>query len=269
MAGYDDSLAQEGQDVLSRALQDAQAYNRSLLDSEAYLTDPFDPEAVLDPTVEPYASLLNVQGDGVMGYVEIPSISVKLPIYHGTTQDVLDKGVGHLQNTSLPVGGESTHAVLTGHTGLAGKRLFTDLSLMKEGDVFFIHVLGDTLAYQVDEIHIVEPDETDYLVIEKGKDRVTLLTCYPYGINTHRLLVQADRIPYDEAVAQQSASDAQTESIWDNEYKKAIITCLLAYIPLTLLAIWFLRRRRKKQEEAAQIEEITQANELGGGSSPD
>ena len=142
----DENIEQMEKEALDAELQAAQEYNRSLLESEAFLTDPFDPDLVLDPTVKPYASLLNLGGDGIMGYVEIPKISVNLPIYHGTTAQVLEQGIGHLQNTSLPVGGKSTHCVLTGHTGMAGKRLFTDLSLMEKGDVFYPHVLGDTLA---------------------------------------------------------------------------------------------------------------------------
>ena len=165
---YDETMEQLAQEELDRERQAAQEYNRSLLESEAFLTDPFDPELVPDPTVEPYASLLNLEGNGIMGYVEIPKISVNLPIYHGTTAQVLEQGIGHLQNTSLPVGGESTHSVLTGHTGLAGKRLFTDLSQLEEGNLFYLHVLGETLAYQVEAIYIAEPDQTEHLVVETG-----------------------------------------------------------------------------------------------------
>ena len=249
LAQYDETMEQMEQEKLDEELQAAQEYNRSLLESEAFLTDPFDPELVLDPTVEPYASLLNVEGDGIMGYVEIPKISVNLPIYHGTTAQVLEQGIGHLQNTSLPVGGESTHTVLTGHTGLAGKRLFTDLSQLEVEDVFYLHVLGDTLAYQVEAIFIVEPDQTEYLVVESGRDLVTLVTCHPYGINTHRLLVRGTRIPYEQALEQQQiqGDTPQGTSVWEKEYQKAIVICLAVYIPLTIIVAFVLLRRRKKQ----------------------
>ena len=248
LAQYDESIAQTEQEKLDAELLAAQEYNRSLLESEAFLTDPFDPELVLDPTVAPYADLLNVEGDGIMGYVEIPRISVNLPIYHGTTAQVLEQGIGHLQNSSLPVGGESTHTVLTGHTGLAGKRLFTDLSQLEEGDVFYLHILGDTLAYQVEEIYIVDPDQTEYLVVEPDRDLATLVTCHPYGINTHRLLVQGIRIPYEQALEQQQLQGdmPQGNSVWRTEYQKAVVICLAIYLPLTAIAVFMLSARRKK-----------------------
>lgn len=252
---YDETMEQLAQEELDRERQAAQEYNRSLLESEAFLTDPFDPEFVLDPTVEPYASLLNLEGNGIMGYVEIPKISVNLPIYHGTTAQVLEQGIGHLQNTSLPVGGESTHSVLTGHTGLAGKRLFTDLSQLEEGNLFYLHVLGETLAYQVEAIYIVEPDQTEHLVVETGWDLVTLVTCHPYGINTHRLLVQGTRIPYEVALAQQVQEDVPQEtSVWEQEYYKAILICLAIYIPLTVTVVLLVSRRRKQADKELTAE---------------
>jgi len=252
---YDETMEQLAQEELGRERQAAQEYNRSLLESEAFLTDPFDPELVLDPTVEPYAGLLNLEGNGIMGYVEIPKISVNLPIYHGTTAQVLEQGIGHLQNTSLPVGGESTHSVLTGHTGLAGKRLFTDLSQLEEGNLFYLHVLGETLAYQVEAIYIVEPDQTEHLVVETGRDLVTLVTCHPYGINTHRLLVQGTRIPYEVALAQQVQEDVPQEtSVWEKEYYKAILICLAIYIPLTVTVVLLVSRRRKQADKELTAE---------------
>ena len=252
---YDETMEQLAQEELDRERQAAQEYNRSLLESEAFLTVPLDPELVMDPTVEPYASLLNLEGNGIMGYVEIPKISVNLPIYHGTTAQVLEQGIGHLQNTSLPVGGESTHSVLTGHTGLAGKRLFTDLSQLEEGNLFYLHVLGETLAYQVEAIYIVEPDQTEHLVVETGRDLVTLVTCHPYGINTHRLLVQGTRIPYEVALAQQVQEDVPQEtSVWEKEYYKAILICLAIYIPLTVTVVLLVSRRRKQADKELSAE---------------
>ena len=253
MTQYNETIEQTDTEQLDAEWQAARTYNESLLESEAFLTDPFDPSLVLDPTVEPYASLLNLEGEGIMGYVEIPKIDVNLPIYHGTTADVLDKGVGHLQNSSLPVGGENTHTVLTGHTGLAGKRLFTDLTQVEVGDVFYLSILGQTLAYQVESTHIVEPDQTELLVVESGRDLATLVTCYPYGINTHRLLVRGSRIPYEEAVEQQQSQPVQhTTSVWESEYRKAVLLCLVVYLPLTVIAVVVLLRRRRKPAKPSE-----------------
>ena len=146
-----------------------------------------------------YNNLLKIDDTGMMGYIDIPKLDVVLPVYHGTSEKVLQSGVGHLKNTSLPVGGESCHAVLSGHRGLANAKIFTDLNKMEVGDVFYIKVLHHTFAYQVDQILTVLPSDTDALQIEKGKDYVTLVTCTPYAVNTHRLLVRGTRIPYEEA----------------------------------------------------------------------
>lgn len=145
---------------------------------------------------EEYNRLLNLSGDGMMGYITIPRLKETMPIYHGTAEKVLQVGIGHLEQTSLPVGGESTHAALSGHRGLPTAKLFTDLNLMKKGDRFYIKILKDTYAYQVDKITTVLPTDTKELAIEPGKDLVTLITCTPYAVNTHRLLVRAHRIPY-------------------------------------------------------------------------
>lgn len=250
LAQYDETVAQAEAQALSQALEEAREYNELLTSGSAVLTDPFDPTVSLDPTVEPYASLLNLAGDGMMGYVEIPSINVYLPIYHGTSSQVLEQGIGHLQNTSLPVGGEGSHTVLTGHTGLAGKRLFTDLTQVEVGDVFYLHILGETLAYQVYETAVVEPHDTSRLVVEPGRDLATLLTCYPYGINSHRLLVFGERVSYEEAAAQevtQGDTGDMEKSVWRQEYQRAVVLCLAIYIPLTIGAVLVVLRRRKNQ----------------------
>lgn len=251
---YNESVEQTDTEQLDAERQAAREYNESLLESDVFLSEPFDPSQILDPTVEPYASLLNLEGDGIMGYVEIPEISVNLPIYHGTAPEVLGKGIGHLQNTSLPVGGENTHTVLTGHTGLAGKRLFTDLSQLETGDAFYLHILGQTLAYEVDAIHIVEPNQTELLTIQPGRDLATLVTCHPYGINTHRLLVRGTRVPYEEAVAQQEIRQQtqRPESVWETEYKKAVLLCIAVYLPLTAVIVFLLLRRGRKHSRPAR-----------------
>ena len=170
-------------------------YNKSLSENAVVLTDPFDPDAY-PITDDEYTELLAF--DEVMASIEIPAIDVDLPIYHGTKEETLLKGVGHLENTSLPMGGESTHAVLSAHCGLPSARLFTDLNQLHEGNIFRIHVLDETLTYQVYQIETVEPDDSSSLFIQEGKDLVTLITCTPYGKNTHRLLVHGRRIEEKE-----------------------------------------------------------------------
>lgn len=180
----------------SSFLQAARAYNTRLAAGSATVKDAFaaGQENDADHTGD-YWSLLNVDNDGVMGYVEIDKINVQLPIYHGTGDEVLSAGVGHLQGSSLPVGGAGTHAVLSAHTGMPSAKLFTDIDQLQIGDTFALKILGDTLTYQVDQILTVLPSDVDALSIVPGEDHVTLVTCTPYGINTHRLLVRGTRIP--------------------------------------------------------------------------
>ena len=182
---------------------------------------------------EIYDELLNVQGDGLMGYVEIPVISVKLPIYHGTDEATLDRGVGHLLGSSLPVGGLNTHCVLTGHSGLAGQKMFSDLDLLKQGDIFFLRILGQTLAYKVVEINTVLPEDSEKLLIEPGRDLCTLVTCTPFAVNTHRLLVRGERIEYEEAETVIQEFTPLEESTWDEAYKRGLGYGLLAVTGVT------------------------------------
>lgn len=155
---------------------------------------------------------------GVMAYVDIPKINVYLPVQHGTEADTLEKSVGHVVGTSLPVGGSSTHAVLSAHSGMASSKLFSDIDQLAEGDTFYIHVLGDTLAYKVDTIHTVLPTDTSLLQIEDGKDLVTLVTCTPFGVNTHRLLVRGHRIPYTPEQATAATAEKPAASSWTQHY---------------------------------------------------
>lgn len=172
----------------------AQAYNEALLPS--ILPDSFAVAEASEEEDETYMSALNLAGDGIMGSVEIPKINITLPIFHTTDEDVLEKAAGHLEGSSLPIGGESTHAVISAHRGLPSAALFTDLDRLEEGDHFLLHILDDTLCYEVDQILVVEPDETESLAVVDGEDHVTLLTCTPYGVNTERLLVRGQRVPY-------------------------------------------------------------------------
>ena len=169
----------------------ARDYNQSLL----HRPNDF---ILSDEQQEIYKSLLDIGGNGIMGYIEIPMIDVMLPIYHGTKESVLQIAVGHLDWTSLPVGGAGSHCVLSGHRGLPSARLFTDLDKLKVGDVFMLHVLNEILTYEIDQILIVEPQDTDPLLIEPGKDLCTMITCTPYGINSHRMLVRGHRIESQE-----------------------------------------------------------------------
>ena len=163
-----------------------------------------------------YAQQLTV--GGVMAYVDIPKIGAYLPVQHGTDADTLERAVGHVVGTSLPVGGSSTHAVLSAHSGMASAKLFSDIDQLAEGDTFYIHVLGDTLAYKVDAIHTVLPADTSLLQIEEGKDYVTLVTCTPFGINTHRLLVRGHRVPYVPEQEATAAAEKPVASSWTRHY---------------------------------------------------
>ena len=163
-----------------------------------------------------YAQQLTV--GGVMAYIDIPKINVYLPVQHGTGAEALEKSVGHVVGTSLPVGGSSTHAVLSAHSGMASPKLFSDIDQLEKGDAFYIHVLGDTLAYEVDSINTVVPTDTSLLQIEEGKDLVTLVTCTPFGVNTHRLLVRGHRVPYVPAQEVEAAETQKATSSWTQHY---------------------------------------------------
>lgn len=220
-------------ETLTQMMADAKAYNRDLAGSQQQLTDGFDRLEIRD---EQYESLLNPGGDGVMGYVEIPAIDVLLPIRHGTGVVALEQGAGHLIQSSLPVGGESTHAVLSAHTGLASKALFTDLDQLQEGDQFYLTVLDQKLAYQVCDIQVVLPTETEPLAIVEGEDLVTLVTCTPYGINSHRLLVTGARVELEEE-GEESTIQAQTQAegkwVWSQRaFAASVVVLVIAGIVL-------------------------------------
>lgn len=229
-----------------KALKEAKEYNQDLTRSAVQLTDPFKAKKSDGETMV-YNNILNLDQSGVMGYLEIPCISVNLPIYHGTDAEILERGVGHLAASSLPIGGKSTHSILTGHTGLSSAKLFTDLTEMKKEDLFFIHVLDRTLAYKVDQISVVRPEDTRKLQIVKGKDYVTLVTCTPYGVNDHRLLVRGVRTKY---VKKQRSSIRlrNQDSQWMRTYKKAIAIGLMIVTALILLGKVFQKLHRKKTE---------------------
>ncbi|WP_035884921.1 class C sortase [Kandleria vitulina] len=187
-----------------------------------------------------YDSYLNISSNGIMGTIVIPKINVEIPIYHGTGEKELQTGVGHMEGTSLPVGGTSSHCVLSAHRGLPSAKLFTDLDKMKEGDMFFLHVLDKTLAYKVDAIFTVKPDETQNLSLVKGKDYVTLLTCTPYGVNTHRLLVRGIRTPYNKT-QDQNVSILKDYRVW------ILIATIIVLIIVNAFII--IKNNRKKHSK--------------------
>ena len=191
IASYEEQVANIDDAQYEELWDAARDYNQSLL----HRPNDF---LLSDEQQEIYKSLLDIGGNGIMGYIEIPTIDVMLPIYHGTKESVLQIAVGHLDWTSLPVGGAGSHCVLSGHRGLPSARLFTDLDKLKVGDVFMLHVLNEILTYEIDQILIVEPQDTDPLLIEPGKDLCTMITCTPYGINSHRMLVRGHRIESQE-----------------------------------------------------------------------
>lgn len=229
-----------------QAFRKAEEYNKDLIKSVVQLTDPFKVKKSNGETLI-YNNILNIDHSGVMGYLETPCISVNLPIYHGTDAEILERGVGHLAASSIPVGGKSTHSVLTGHTGLSSAKLFTDLTEMKKEDLFFIHVLDRILAYKVDQISVVRPEDTRKLQIVKGKDYVTLVTCTPYGVNDHRLLVRGVRTKYVKK-QRSSIRPRNQDSQWMRTYKKAIAIGLMIVTALILLGKVFQKLHRKKTE---------------------
>lgn len=201
ISGYEQAVSQMTEEDFSRIWEEARDYNAGIEENHL-LGDVFDGEHKKDMTNSDYWKVLNITGDGIMGYITIPQIAVKLGIYHGTDEEVLQTGVGHLYGTRLPIGGEGNHSVLSAHRGLPSAKLFTDIDQMMEGDKFYLTILDETLAYQVDQI-LPMVDKDDYealeaaMAIDPAQDYVTLFTCTPYGVNSHRLLVRGHRVPYN------------------------------------------------------------------------
>jgi sortase A len=237
----------EETEEMKEEIEKARQYNERLAQVRVQLGDPFDEEQNIG-TEGNYNNLLNMTETGIMGYIEIPVIEVSLPIYHGTSSEVLEQGAGHLEGSSLPVGGNNTNSVITGHTGLSNARLFTDLIELEKGDVFFLYIMNESLAYKVDQIKVVEPSHLDDLYIKKDKDYCTLVTCTPYGINSHRLIVRGERTDYDFASKEAANAGVKTsESMWMKEYKEALFISLTALI-VCLLAVFLIRKVRKRKK---------------------
>ena len=232
---YEKALAKIEDADLTDAFKQAEIYNDALFTGET------DEEERPD-----YGELLCTTEDDIMGYVEIPSIQIRLPIYHSCTENELSKGAGHLPSSSLPVGGRSTHAVLAAHSGRADSKMFTDLDQVKEGDLIYLYVLNKTLTYEVDQITVTTPDDTDAIQIIDGEDLLTLLTCTPYGTNTHRLLVRGHRIFPGETLSASKPSEAKPEhpdtavhrSTWTNEYRNGLTEGLLFALLILLISVF-------------------------------
>jgi len=240
---YTEELANIDEDRYKELIESARAYNETLVGRS-------NPYLISEEQQLEYEQLLNVSGIGAMGYIEIPSIKCTLPVFHGTSEAVLQVAVGHLDWTSLPVGGENTHCVLSGHRGLPSAKLFTDLDKLMVGDVFVLRILDEVLTYEVDQIHIVNPDETQLLMIEEDQDLCTLVTCTPYGINSHRLLVRGHRVENLESTKKiRLVSDAaQIEPL-------LIAPIVAAPILLVLLIILLLPKKPKYHPEDDAYEE--------------
>ena len=236
---YNYTVEQMQQDKIEEILSEARVYNEQF--KNTIVVDPFSQEAESSVNSE-YNEILNI--DGTMGYIEIPKIDVNLPIFHGTSEEVLKKGVGHIDTTPLPIGGEGNHSVLSAHRGLPSAKLFTDLDKLEIDDVFMIKMLTETLVYRIDQIKVVEPTDTQYLQAEEGEDYITLITCTPYAINTHRMLVRGTRIDTDEYFATINNSNLGNEK---NSVNYLFIFIIVVIIVLIVIFIFKkVRRRRRK-----------------------
>lgn len=243
ISSYEQSVSDENSSLYQSMIQEAVHYNEKLTTSS--IVDVFsDPEIT---NSEEYMNILNLNRDGVMGYISIPKIDIKIPIYHGTSSEVLSKGVGHLEGSSFPVGGESTHAILSAHRGLPSARLFTDLDQLEVGDKFYIYILDQVYTYQVDQVLVIEPSETEALQIQDGKDLVTLVTCTPYGVNTHRLLVRGERV---EELAEQVIESEPNRDLTLNDYVLYIgLFGAIILVVVTIIIVWKIHRKNRSHIE--------------------
>ena len=252
ISSYEELIGKMAEEDFTKEWEKANAFNDTIIHNNIF-GDVFGENGDDIKNTE-YWQILNVGNDGVMGYVSIPKINVKLSIYHGTADDVLQTGICHLNRTKLPIGGESTHSVLAAHRGLPSARLFTDIDQLERGDMFYIHVLDETLAYQVDQIlDMVDKDDNETLQkalqIEEGQDYVTLFTCTPYGVNSHRLLVRGTRVPYNgEEEIESTAAESMLKSI-QNYYMIYLILGLSVTLLVILLMKFLIKPGKKKHKK--------------------
>lgn len=249
ISSYDARISQIPEEDFEEIWETARTYNNSFAQN-SILSDVFGIDESENIRDTEYWKVLNVTGEGIMGYLTIPKINIKLSIYHGTADDVLDTGVGHMNGTKLPIGGEGNHSVLSAHRGLPSAKLFTDIDQLTKGDRFYLHILNEDMAYEVDRIlPMVDKDDYDALEealkIEEGKDQVTLFTCTPYGVNSHRLLVRGHRVPYDGEL-ESTPVESMVQAI-----RNYYMLYLLFGLGVTILVILMMRRmmgRKKKQQ---------------------
>jgi sortase A len=246
---YEQDVANEDEATIAAVRAEAEDYNRRLASSYVVVTDPFDPSSSI-VTNEEYQSLLNLRGDGIMATLYVPKINIGLPVFHGTESTALENGVGHMSSTSLPIGGPSSHSVLAGHNGLPSKKIFDDLDQLEPGDYFIIRVLGEDHAYRVTSKETVLPNDTSSLFIQDGKDLCTLVTCVPYGINTHRLLVHAERCEVPQDWLDRGSGDV-LDAAKKATYKPLLYLVLLCAV-IALVFILINRRSSRRKEEHAK-----------------
>lgn len=251
ISDYDTAVSQLDEEDFEEAWAAARQYNQTFVQN-SITTDVFGLDKAEDIRDTEYWEILNIGGDGIMGYLTIPKINIKLSVYHGTAEDVLQTGVGHMNGTKLPIGGEDTHSVLSAHRGLPSAKLFTDIDQLEKGDRFYLHILNEDLAYEVDQIHpMIDKDDYDALEeavkIESGQDLVTLFTCTPYGVNSHRLLVRGHRVPYDGEL-ESTPVESMVQSL-QNYY----MFYALAALGITVLIVLSMRSiMKKKQKRSVQ-----------------
>lgn len=267
---YTNTTKQMSSEENLEMLAEADRYNQSLTNN-VIITDPFDYEAYQKIGAN-YEKALNVDGNGLIGYIEVPKINVYLPIYHGTSDEVLSKGAGHLQNTSLPVGGANTHSIISAHTAFPGETFFDYLTDMEEGDEFYVHVLDKVLKYEVDQIKVILPTETDDLRVVKDEDYVTLLTCTPYSVNTHRLLVRGTRVEYDDSTYITSGATIASfgeEGIFLLGFKIPYVAAALIIVGfvavVVLFVIFITRRSKEKKKHLENSKDNTDTAHIGDG----
>ena len=238
---YNKSVKKISEEDLTEELNKAIKYNNELNGTEIH--DPFEPgSGYIVP--DNYKDVLNISGDGIMGYIQIPKISLKLPIYHTSSEKVLEKGIGHLETTALPIGGVGNNPILTGHRGLPQAELFTRLDEVKKGNIIYIHVLNKHLSYEVDSIKVIKPDDVGTLRAIKGRDMITLITCTPYGINTHRLVIQGKRVPY-VPIKEEDNSSVGTVKLTES-MKSRVYGVIVGIIILVI--ILFIMKKRKNRD---------------------
>ena len=264
IAGYTAQVANMDKEEFDRMWAEAEAFNE-------YLKGKPGRFMLTDEEKKTYNSILDVTGTGIMGYIDIPSIKVSLPIYHGTDETILQIAIGHIEGTSFPIGGEGTHAAVSGHRGLPSAKLFTDIDQLQEGDKFLLQMLDRTLTYEVDQIHIVLPQELQDLEIDPNQDYVTLITCTPYGVNTHRLLVRGHRVDNDNTDATRITADAMRfEPVIVAPLVAAPILFILLIILLVSTSNWNRKRKRhrSKSELKGVIEQMAEEDAAGSQDTP-